>query len=298
VPFHPLERMPVRSLFDIVAVVGPGLVGGSLGMAVRQRSLARLVVGVGRRRSSLRTAMDVGAVDRTTLDLAEGVSQADLVVLATPISAIGQLMPVVAASVKRGAVLTDVASTKQQVIGMVLGALKDRPDVAYVPAHPMAGSEKRGAAHAQAGLFERRVCILTPLPDAPREHTDRVRALWEAVGAVVHEMTPAEHDRLVARVSHLPHLAAAALVALLDAAEGRLAGQGLLDTTRIASGEPSLWRDICASNAPAVGAALDSYIRTLQGVRSMLAGGDRESLEAFLREAKRKRDELSAGNRP
>jgi len=265
----------VESIFDIAAIVGPGLVGGSLGMAIRQRGLARHVIGIGRRRSSLRAALDVGAVDEVSLDLREGVEAADVIVLATPIGAMLRLAGPVARHAKGGAVLTDVASTKQRVIQTLTAALRDRPDVAYVPAHPMAGSEQRGAENARAALFEGSVCILTPLPEATGPPLSRVRGLWEG----------------------LPHLAAAALLHTISAEEGMLAGSGLVDTTRVASGDPSLWRGICETNPEQVAAALDSYVEVLRRIRSAIADGRFTALEQALREAKDKRDGLLAARR-
>ncbi len=285
----------MQPIFDTVAIVGPGLVGGSLGMALRRRGVGRRVIGIGRRQSSLRTAIEVGAVDQATLDLHEGVQDAELVVLAVPISAFEKLMGNVAASMRKGAILTDVASTKGQVIQTVTMALKDREDLVYVPTHPMAGSERHGAANAREGLFEGSVCILTPLPETPQVPLERVRALWESVGAAVHEMDTAAHDRLVARISHLPHLAVAALLQTIDEAEGELAGGGLMDTTRIASGDPALWRDICKSNPCQIARAIESYTQVLQRIRAMIQGGRFDEIESFLSEAKRRRDDLSGG---
>ena len=280
--------------FEIVAIVGPGLIGGSLGMAIRQRSLARRVIGIGRRQASVQAALDVGAADTVTLDPAEGVRQADLVVLATPISTLARLMPAIALAMKAQATLTDVASTKQEVIATIRAALERRPDVAYVPGHPMAGSERHGSANAHALLFERSICILTPLAGTPPDAVRRVAALWESVGARVCQMDPASHDRLVARISHLPHLAAAALLLTVSADEATLAGPGLTDTTRIASGDPALWRDICQTNAPQIVLALDAYLEVIQHARDLVAGGQFDRLQELLSEAKARRDALLA----
>ena len=282
----------MQPLFETVAIVGPGLIGGSLGMAIRQRRLAGRVIGIGHRQVSLQEALKAGAADSVTLEAAEGVREADLVVLATPISALARLMPAIAASVKTQAVVTDVASTKQEVIATVTGALRTRPDVAYVPAHPMTGSERRGVANAHALLFERSVCILTPLPGTSAVAVRRVRELWEGVGARVCQMDPASHDHLVARISHLPHLAAVALLQTTSADEAALAGPGLTDTTRIASGDPALWRDICETNAPHITLALDAYLKVLEHLRDLVASRQFDRLQELLCEAKARRDGL------
>ncbi len=284
----------MEPVFSSVAIVGPGLVGGSLGMAIRRRALASRVVGIGRRPASLQEALDVGAVDATTLDLREGVQEADLVVFATPIGAIGKLVTEAASAMKHGAVLTDVASTKQAVIELVREALTDRPDVVHIPTHPMAGSERRGAVNASADLFEGCVCIFTPLSGTPQAHVKRLRTLWEQVGASVHQMDPASHDSLVARVSHLPHLAAAALLECVTPEQAEFAGGGLLDTTRVASGQPALWRDICATNAREISRAIGDCTEVLRRMQELLDAGRLPELEELLGRAKEKRDGLLA----
>jgi len=279
-------------MFERVAIVGPGLIGGSMGMAIRRRGLAEAVVGVGRRESSLHQALEAGAVDEVTLDLQAGVRNADLIVLATPIRALGELAGRVAGAAKPGAIVTDVASTKVSVIETIVAALEGRGDLHYVPTHPMAGSENRGPTAAHEDLFEGSVCIFATDVEAPRESFSPVRMLWERLGAVVRFMSPAEHDRLVARISHLPHLVAAGLIVTLSVDDFGLSGGGLLDTTRVASGDAALWRDILETNSADVAASLDDYAAVLRTLRDMLAHGEMDRLEAFLQEAKDKRDGL------
>jgi prephenate dehydrogenase len=280
------------TIFQTVAIVGPGLVGGSLGMALRRQGLAGRVIGIGRRERSLREALDRGAVDEVTLDPARGVREADLTVLATPIGAFERLLPAVAEGMKRGTLLSEVASAKQGVIRTASGALAHRPDVAFIPTHPMAGSERRGASHAAADMFEGSVCIFTPLEGTPDAALDALRRMWEGVGATVRLMDPADHDRLVARISHLPHLAAAALMDMVTPDEAAFAGGGLTDTTRVASGDPKLWRDICEFNAEQIAFALEAYGARMQSIRALLTEGRYDELEEVLRRAKSKRDEL------
>ncbi len=257
---------------------------------MRIRRLAGRVVGVGRRESSLLKAMDAGAVDITTTDLREGVRDADLVVLATPVDSFGALATRLAGCVRDGALVTEVGSTKEAVIEAVGGAMKARGDVVFIPTHPMAGSEKRGPENASPDLFEGAICIFTPLPGTPPDAVERLRRLWEALGADVRFMDPLAHDRLVARISHLPHLTAAALVNTVETGEADYAGGGLVDTTRVASGDPALWRAICESNARSIVEAIDAYAAVLAGARELITGGDFEALEQWLSEAKEKRD--------
>ncbi len=281
-------------MFDRVAIIGPGLIGGSIGLALRRRQLAAAVVGIGRREESLQAALDVGAIDQAALDVPEGVAGADLVVLATPIRAFGPVMSAAAPSLASGSVLSDVASTKVQVINTIRSSLQQRPDVSYVPAHPMAGSEKRGPLAAQADLFEGSVCIVTPLEKPVEAAGQRVIALWEALGARVIRMEAEAHDRLVARISHLPHLAAAALMAVIEDDEARLSGGGLRDTTRVASGDPRLWVDICRTNRGQIHRALTDYIELLREAADAVESGDMQSLSRLLGEAKQKRDRTIA----
>lgn len=277
-------------MFQKAAIVGPGLIGGSMGIALRRKKLAETVVGIGRRKESLQRAMDVGAIDRSTLDLEEGVREADLVVLATPTASFEQIIHSATPHLRPEALLTDVASTKVRVIETVSAALRERPDVAYIPTHPMAGSEQSGPLAARADLFEGAVCIITPLTNTYPETKRTIRRMWEALGATTVSMSPQAHDRLVARISHVPHLAAAALMGMLDDREAGLAGGGLRDTTRIASGSPELWIDICRSNREQVRRALDSYVQVLQQMSDALRDGNLGELRDLLEEAKRRRD--------
>lgn len=285
----------MKSLYDTVAIVGPGLIGGSIGMGLLQHGLARRVIGIGRRQTSLQEALDVGAVDEVTLDPAKGVAEANLVVLATPIRALTELAPVVAGAMPSGAVLTEVASTKRSVIDTITNGMGSRDDLTFIPTHPMAGSEQRGAPHATANLFDDSVCIFTPLPDTPESALADLQQLWEGLGAMVHHMSPVEHDRTVASVSHLPHLAAACLARHVSENEGRFAGGGFVDTTRVASGDPRLWRDICESNADEISDAVHALMGELQQLQEMFAREDFEAIQTFLHEAKDRRDRILAG---
>jgi len=279
-------------MFDKVAVVGPGLIGASMGMALRKRGLAGTVVGIGRRQESLDRALGVGAIDKATLDPAQGVKSADLVVLATPIGALPEVMAQICDALDAEAVLTDVASSKVKVVETISSALRSRPDVAYIPTHPMAGSEQSGPLAASADLFEGAVCIITPLTNTFPESKSLITHMWNALGARVVSMTPQAHDRAVARISHMPHLAAAAILAVLDEPEMALCGKGLLDTTRVASGSPELWLDICKTNREDIRDSLNDYINALKQIADGLDKGNLGPLRALLEAAKQKRDRL------
>jgi prephenate dehydrogenase len=285
-----MSNAPV--MFDEVAIVGPGLIGASMGLALRERGLARKIVGIGRRQVSLDKALGVGAIDKATLDPAKGVRDADLVVLATPIRTLDTIMPVVAEHLKAETLVTDVASTKARVVDVVSSALRGRPDVSYIPTHPMAGGERSGPEAAAADLFEGAVCIITPLTNTFPESKSAIVRMWEAMGARTVSMTPQAHDRAVARVSHLPHLAAAALMATLDSDELDLCGRGLLDTTRIASSNPDIWVDICRSNREQIREALLGYVEVLGKLADSLGEGELGRLRELLAVAKQRRDDL------
>jgi len=281
-----------HAMFDKVAIIGPGLVGGSMGMALRRQGLARWVVGIGRRRSSLEQALEVGAVDHVTLDLKAGLRDVELVVLATPISTFQELAERAAPLMKPEAVLTDVASVKARVIETITSALRGRPDVAYIPTHPMAGGERSGPRASTPYLFKGSLCILTPLTNTFPDVKSRITRMWNAFGARVVTMSPQAHDALVARISHVPHLAAAALLGIVDGADMEYCGKGLLDTTRIASGSPALWVDICKANREEIVQALADYVTALQDMADALRAGHLGRLRALLEDAKAKRDWL------
>jgi prephenate dehydrogenase len=283
-------------VFKKVTIIGPGLIGGSMGMALRGRKLAGQVIGVGRRKESLDKALKVGAIDRATLDLKEGVRGAEFVVLATPIAALDGLVAQLPMVLDPEALVTDVASAKTHVIEVVASALRMRPDVSYIPSHPMAGSEKSGPLAASADLFEGAVCILTPLTNTFPESKGRITQLWRALGARVVSMTPQAHDRLVARISHVPHLAAAALLAYLEDGEMALCGGGLRDTTRVAGGDPELWTDICRENRDEVRAALSAYLDVLSRMARALDSGDMAPLRDVLQGARDKHEGLTEGD--
>lgn len=263
-----------------------------MGVAIRHRKLARRVIGIGRRQISLEKALEAGAVDEVTLNLSEGVSEADLVIVATPIGALIRLAPAVVKAMKPGAILSDVASAKTRIVEELTTALGARNDIFYISTHPMAGSERRGPQAARETLFEGCTTIFTPLRGTPREQIARLRGLYEALGAKVVTMTPDDHDRSVARISHCPHLAAVCLLELASDQELLLCGRGFVDSTRIASANADLWTDICQHNAEYIHTALSEYIALLEKVQQFLKEHDSKGLRGLLAQAKEKRDRL------
>src|SRR6059036_228471 len=271
-------------LFARLTIAGVGLVGGSLAAAARAAGLAGEVVGFGRTEANLRLALERGLADRVTRDPAAAVAGADAIVLAAPVGACAALAAAFRPHARAGALLTDVGSVKQTLVAELEAAWAGVGPV--VGAHPIAGSEASGAGAARADLFRGRRCILTPTPATDRAALARVRALWEGVGAVVEEMPAALHDEILARVSHLPHLAAYALVAAFGETRvaGRrvldYAGSGYRDTTRIAASRPELWRDIALANRAALRGALVEFRAALDRLEGLVVAGDGDALEA------------------
>lgn len=278
--------------FHRVAIVGVGLIGGSIGLALRQRSLADAVVGVGRRQATLRTARRVGAVTSATIDLSKGVAEADLVVVCSPVGKIVEHVLEAARYCPEGTLITDAGSAKQAIVEALDGPLPR--GCRFLGSHPLAGSEKAGPAHASADLFEGRVAILTPTKNTRAEDFDVLEQFWTGLGSVVIQMPPDEHDRALAVTSHLPHAVAATLASLVPETYFRLCGAGLLDTTRIASGEAELWKQVFLQNRANLLAEIGRFEQGLAALRTALEQDDQSELLRLLSVAKKARDALGS----
>lgn len=276
--------------FQTVAIVGVGLIGGSIGLALRQRGMAEQVIGIGRRQATLRAARRVGAVSHTTIDVAKGVADAELVIVCTPVGRIVEHAREAAKHCREGALITDAGSTKEAIVAALDNSLPRA--CRFLGSHPLAGSEKNGPSHANAELFDGRVAILTPTKNTRAEDFDALEQFWSSLGSVVIQMSAADHDRALALTSHLPHAAAVALAATLPETYFRLTGSGFLDTTRLAGGEPELWKQIFAANRTNVLAALEKYSEKLNALAVAIRQGDDQALENLLTAAKRNRDAL------
>lgn len=280
-----------------VAIIGVGLIGGSLGLAWR-RGAAAEVVGADADPGALDRALAVGAIDRSAPNLEAAVGGADLVVLATPVEATLALAPRVAAAVRPGATVTDVASTKRRVVAAYEQALGGR--AGFVGGHPMAGSDQAGVGGADPFLFQNAAYLVTPTGRTPAAALAQVEAAVRALGALPYRMTPDEHDAVAALVSHLPQVVAMALVLTLVAAEPehpdvfRLAAGGFRDTTRVASSPSEVWRDIFATNADRIAAALDRFGATFHDLAALARRGDAAGLAGALDAARAARERLPA----
>ena len=273
--------------FAKVAVIGLGLLGGSVAGAARARRVAARVVGVTRGRDVAALARERGVVDEAVLDPAAGAAGADLLVLATPVFAMADALRAAAPGLAEGALVTDVGSVKAPLAETLPGLLP--AGVRYVGAHPMAGGHESGLRHARADLFDGAPCVLTPVPGTPRASVARVAEFWTALGARVLERDPAAHDAEVAWVSHLPHALAFAYAGALagaPAGASALRGAGFRDFTRIAWSEPELWADILVHNRKALAAPLAAAGERLAALARLVEAGDAEALERFLAAAR------------
>jgi prephenate dehydrogenase len=275
--------------FSRAAIIGVGLIGGSLGMALRARRLAREVVGVARVPETIGMARTRGAIDGGTTDPVEGVQDADLVVLATPPELVVPMARQVLPYLRAGALVTDVASVKGEIVRGIEEALEPPRGVAFVGGHPMAGNEGRGVSSASPNLFDRAVYIVTPTPRTDGGAAERIVALARAVGARPMVMDPDEHDRAVARVSHLPYLLAAALMAAA-AEETAAAGPSFLGATRVAGSPVPMWAQICRLNRQEIVDALRAFRGRLDRLEQALADGN--DLDALLEDARQARLKL------
>ncbi len=275
-----------------LAIVGTGLIGGSFALALKQAGAVGEVLGVGRNPARLTVARELGLIDRA-VDWTEA-GQADCILLAMPVGETAAVLKNLAPHLKPGAIVTDAGSTKSDVVGAARVALGTR-FADFVPGHPIAGSEQSGPGAARADLYQGKRVVLTPQAETRAGAIATVRALWEAVGAQVETLDAAQHDRVFAAVSHLPHLAAFALVDdLAQRADGdaffRFAASGFRDFTRIAGSSPEMWRDIALANRDAVVAELDAYLDALQILRQAVDAEDGDVLLKIFSRARTARE--------
>ncbi len=276
-----------------LAIVGVGLLGGSIALAARAHGLAREIVGIGRDRTRLQAPLRAGAVDRVTTDLAAGVRDADMLVLAANVLANEQLLADAWPAVAPSAVVTDVGSTKRGIVavaGRLPGAQR------FVGSHPMAGSEKSGYAVARPDLFQGATVIVTPGDASEPGAVKTVTSFWEAVGARVSTLEPDTHDRVVAAISHLPHVVAWALVEAVGRFEPAalpFAARGFKDTTRIAAADTAMWTEILLSNRDTIVSSLGAFRGALGELERLIAAGDRDGIERLLSRLKTQRETLA-----
>jgi prephenate dehydrogenase len=280
-------------MFDKVVIVGVGLIGGSFALGLKAAGAAREIVGLERSSQALARARDLGIVDTVCTSPQEALRGAELVLIAAPVAQTGAILASLLPWLEPHTIVTDAGSTKSDVVASARAVLQERVSQ-FVPGHPIAGRESNGPDAAIPDLYRGKKAVLTPLPENPRHSVDRVAQAWRLCGAIIHILTPDEHDKVFAAVSHLPHLLAYALVD--DIANKphadllfQYAASGFRDFTRIAGSSPEMWRDISLANRDALLGELDAYLAQLHGLRARLASADGPGLEGVYANAQRAR---------
>ena len=277
-----------------LAIVGIGLLGGSVAKGARAGGLARRIIGVGRASERLRPALDDGTLDAAVTDLDAAVCEADFIVLAAPVLAIEGLLERVWRAAPDGALITDVGSTKRNIV-RAADRLAARRPLAFVGSHPLAGSEQAGYRVARADLFRGATVVVTPTEATELAALKKTTEFWEALGARVTSLDPETHDRTVAAISHLPHLIACALVdgaGRVEPAALELAARGFRDTTRIAAGDPDMWTEIFLANRDALSASVEAFREALADLQRVIDAGGVDALRAELARIKATREQL------
>lgn len=283
-------------MINRLALIGVGLIGGSLARALRDAGHVGEVIGYGRSLANLQRAADLGVVDRVETSLSASVRDADMVVLATPVGSMAEILATIAPYLASDAVITDVGSVKGKIAVAARTALGKKL-AGFVPGHPIAGTERTGVEASFSSLFVGRRVVLTPLPETTSAAVERVRVMWQAAGAEVVSMSVEHHDAVLAATSHLPHLLAYALVDMLARLDDSreifsYAAGGFRDFTRIASSDPVMWRDISLANRDAIVNMLKKYRKEVDSLIAMVSAGDGGKLEALFAHAKSARDAL------
>lgn len=287
--------MPQSFHIEQLTVIGVGLIGGSVARALKARGACGKVVGCGRSLDNLERALRLGVIDVIEQDVGCAVKDADVVVVAVPLGANPELFRKIEGALKPGAVVTDAGSAKGSVVRHARETLHHALN-AFVPGHPIAGSEQSGVEASLSGLFEGRCVILTPIRETAPEALACVRRLWKCMGAQVFEMSPEAHDQVLAATSHLPHLLAYTLMHTLLHTESKeqvfqFAAGGFRDFTRIASSDPVMWRDICLANRDAILAMLEKFDADIACISKRIREGDSEGILEFFSCAKAARDQ-------
>ncbi|HEY4417262.1 MAG TPA: prephenate dehydrogenase/arogenate dehydrogenase family protein [Verrucomicrobiae bacterium] len=287
-------RYSPRVQFQKITIIGVGLLGGSLGLAVRKNRVAGEIAGFVRTDKAVADCEKFGATDYATTDILAAVSKADLVILCTPVAQMRSLAEQFLPALKRGAIVTDVGSVKADVV-RELTPLIAKAGAQFIGSHPMAGAEKTGVGAARETLFNNAVCVLTPGKKSGASAARKLTQFWKSLGARVVKLDAAQHDLLVSRSSHLPHVAAAALANLVlhpnaPKSQAALCATGFRDTTRIASGSPEMWRDIALANRKNLSRSVDELISELKAFQGALKKADPKGVEQFFATAKIQRD--------
>ncbi len=281
--------------FNNITIIGVGLIGSSFALALKERGFKGSITGVGRREEYLSRAKEKGIIDCFTTVYEEGVKDADLIVLASPVGQFEQIINKISGSIKKGAIVTDVGSVKSEIVNMLEPMMPE--GVSFVAGHPIAGKECPGFDAATPDLFKNAKFIITPSARTDKDAQARVTALWKSVEARIFIMSPEEHDRIYAAVSHLPHVVAYALVNAITDMKGNIlenGGKGLKDTTRIALSPTELWRDICELNRKEILESLKTFSFSLSGMIKLIETSDWNGLEKEFVRAKEARQSIES----
>jgi cyclohexadieny/prephenate dehydrogenase len=287
--------------FETIALIGIGLIGSSIAREIKDKGLAGSVVVSTRSEATLKRAQELGLGDRYTTSAAEAVKDADLVIVSVPVGASGTVAAEIAANLKAGAIVTDVGSTKGSVIAQMAPHMPE--GVHFIPGHPIAGTEYSGPDAGFIGLFKGRWCILTPLPDTDETAKAKLRTFWETLGSMVDDMDPEHHDKVLAIVSHLPHIIAYNIVGTADDLEAvteseviKYSASGFRDFTRLAASDPTMWRDVCLHNKDAILEMLSRFSEDLAYLQRAIRWGDGDKLfDLFTRTRAIRRSIVQAG---
>lgn len=271
-------------LFKNIAIVGVGLIGGSLGLAIKKKKIAKKVIGIGHRKQSIRQALRQRVIDEGYLDL-RNIKDADLVILATPVSQIMSMLATLSQYVSKGSLVVDVGSTKSEII-----RIAERSGLEFIGCHPLAGMEKTGVQNAKDDLFAGSLCLVVPTKNTQKESLRKIQRFWKTLGARAEALDAASHDRILAFVSHLPHAAAFGLIDCIKPAYLRYAAGGLKDTTRIGLSDSRLWRDIFLTNRKACVQAIKSFKQSLARLEFLIKTNQPKALASYLERARNKRN--------
>ena len=277
-------------MFKRITIIGLGLIGGSLGLAIKEKRLAKEVVGVSRRRSTILRALSIGAVDSVTLDLKKGIKGSDLIILTAPVLKIIDITRRIAPYLKKGAIVTDAGSTKKDIVDKIEKILS--VGAYFIGSHPLAGSEKSGVIYADKDLFKGAYCILTKAARTSPGALNKIKRFWNRLGMEVEIMSPARHDKVVSRLSHLPHAASVGLSNACSKVDLHLAAGGFKDTTRIASGSPELWKDVFITNRKNIIKDIKLFKKELSKIEKALIRNDSRDLLRLFKKAKAVRDSV------
>jgi prephenate dehydrogenase len=270
-----------------VCIVGLGLLGSSIGKALKSKGLADCVYGVVRKENYIDKAIDMGIIDAGSLDIKQGVCDADFIILAVPVKTVLKYIDILSELDIGNTIVTDVGSTKLDIVN-----LAEKKLVNFVGSHPMTGSEKFGMDFADENLYKNKLCILTETYKTNEEYLQKVEEFWEELGSYTKIVTPEKHDKVLAEISHLPHLTAVSLVNSVDEEFIEFAASGFCDITRIASGSAVMWNDICESNTENIIKAIEVLQENLNDIKDKLQNKDCKGILEFLENAKQKRDKL------